>query len=189
MKLAEIKAVFVGRDGAVTKALYDRLMTHGPRGVVAVNLMRVLKNSGFAKGYRFRRSTQAAYDAKNWAIGEVCAALIRHPNVIRTWGWGRDDNAVNFEHVLYVDIPGVGQVSFHNGCRHDGPDYPDQWDGRRGTGPDRICAWIEAILANREVTTREGTTDGRAEDRTEGAADHRPAEAAVREAKHGSLDV
>lgn len=192
MRFSEVKAVFEGRDGAATKALYDRLLTRGPRGVVAVNLMRILKNSGFAKGYKFRRSTAAAYETKSWAIGQVCEAMVRHPEVIRSWGWGRDENAVNFENVLYVDLPGVGQVSFHNGSRHQGPDYPGRWDGRRGMGPDRVCLWIEAILTNKAITTEEGATNVRQEDRAEGAADHRPAQPAVRdepEAQQGSLDV
>jgi hypothetical protein len=48
---------------------------------------------------------------------------------------------------VYIDLP-TGQVSFHNGARYDGPDYPGEWDGAAGQGADRICRWIGQLLAD-----------------------------------------
>ncbi len=51
-----------------------------------------------------------------------------------------------YRQVLYVDLP-TGQVSWHTGMRHIGPDYLGAWDGQRGTAPDRICRFVARVLA------------------------------------------
>lgn len=176
MTFDEILAVFSGSDADATKALYARLLTFAPRGLVAVNLMRASKASERAKKYRGGTRggpsyRTLAYDKKDWAIGELCRALVGNPDVAPSWGWGRDENTRGFEDVLYVDIPGAGQVSFHVSYRKDGPDYPGAWDGIKGVGARRIARWVEAILAGREVfvsTSKEESNVAR-HDRTEGA--------------------
>lgn len=151
----EIFAIYSASDAEATKALYARLSACEPFGNVAVNLLRAHKASARAKKYRggnSRGSYRAqAYERKDWSIAELCRALLGitigiapEMRVIR-WGWGRDPKAVGFENVLYVDLP-TGQVSFHNGCRHDGPNYDGTWDGVRDAGADRICAWASAVL-------------------------------------------
>lgn len=168
MTMKEIIAVYQGRNADATSALYARLREVGHAGVVAVNLLRVARNSEMAKGYRSRRSTAKAYDVKDWAIGELCRALAESEGVVRGWGWGRDEGTVNFESVLYVDLP-TGQVSFHVRHRRDGPDYPGVWDGTRGTAMARICAFVWMIINGREAPTEEENHGG-AEDGTEGGA-------------------
>ena len=176
MTLEEIEAVYHGRDADRTKALYARLQMFAPRGLVAVELLRVARNSEMAKGYKTRAGRAAAYDTKDWSIGELCRALRDNPDVIASWGWARDDRTTNFENVIYVDIPGAGQVSFHTSYRRDGPDYSGTWDGARGTAPVRICRWVEAILDGREVVPlTKGERNGGIEDRPEGGAAQSPA--------------
>lgn len=51
---------------------------------------------------------------------------------------------------IYVDLP-TGQVSFHNGARYDGPDYPGAWDGMPGQSADRICRFVAQLLASAAV--------------------------------------
>lgn len=167
MMLDEIVTVYVGRDADRTKALYARLMEMPPRGIVAVNLLRVARNSEMAKGYR-GRSVRAAYGNKDWAMSQLCRALAESDGMLAGWGWGRDEKAVNFEDVLYCDLP-TGQVSFHAARRHEGPTYTGAWDGAKGTAMIRICRWAEAILNGREVET-EGGEDGGKQDRAEGSA-------------------
>jgi hypothetical protein len=165
MTFDDILAVYAGSDAEATKALYARLLTFAPRGVVAVNLLRTCKASERAKKYRGKPGRgqptyrQMAYDKKDWSIGELCRALRDAPDVVPSWGWGRDPKAIGFENVLYVDIPGAGQVSFHTEHRRDGADYGGVWNGVRLQAPNRICKWAEAILAGREVTN-EGEQDG-----------------------------
>lgn len=170
MTFDDILAVYLGSSGDATKAMYARLMTFPPRGPVAVKLLQACKASDRAKLYRKSRYRHAAYDKKDWAMSELCRALVAEPDVVPSWGWGFDPNAIGFEHILYVDVPGAGQVSFHTSYRKDGPDYAGAWDGLRGVAPRRICRWTEAVLDGREVLTSEGANDEPRQDRTEGNA-------------------
>lgn len=52
MKLDELLSIYLGSDGDVTKALYDRLRGHGVAGIIATNLFRAHKTSSRAKKYR-----------------------------------------------------------------------------------------------------------------------------------------
>lgn len=134
-----IKGVYTGSNGDETKALYAELEAMGPAGVIAMNLFRACKCSERAKTYRRGSYRGNAYDRKDWSLGLLAEALEKHAGSLNIiWGWGFDPRAVNFEHVLYVDLP-TGQVSFHCAYRKSGPDYASPWDGVKGAGPDRIC--------------------------------------------------
>lgn len=196
MNLSAIIKVYEGSDGDATRALFERLTRFAPRGPIAVHLMRLSKASGRAKAYRGRsgngQSWRAmAYQKKDWAIGELCSLLRDTGEAagITSWGWARDEKAVGFENVIYVDIPGGGQVSFHTHYRRDGPDYAGAWDGVRAGGPRRICRWVEAILDGRELTS-EGESDG-TQDRRQGSAATAAGEEQAREAepKQQALDL
>lgn len=162
----DVAKAYDGSDGEYTRALYAHLLTMAPRGLIAMNLLRTLKASTRAKSYRGRPGrgspsySTMAYDKKDWSIGELCGALIANPDVIASWGWGYDRNAVGFEHVLYVDIPGAGQVSFHTKYRRGGPDYPGAWDGAVGAARARICRWAQAVVDGQELLTEEEKNDG-----------------------------
>ncbi len=146
MTLDDILAVYRGSSAEATRALYRRLEALAPRGPIAVKLLQACKASERAKTYS-RRFAAQAYDKKDWAIGELCRALIAEPDVVTSWGWGRDPKAVGFENVIYVDVPGSGQISFHTEHRRDGPDYRAAWDGAVGNGPTRICLWAAMVIA------------------------------------------
>lgn len=182
MKLADIIKVYDGSDADATRALYARLMELAPRGPIAVKLLQACKASERAKRYRGRagrgqpRFRDMAYDKKDWAISELCRALVAEPDIVPVWGWGLDPKAVGFEQVLYVEIPGAGQVSFHSSYRKDGQDYAGAWDGAKNAAARRICRWTEAVLDGRELTN-EGERRDDVPTRTEGAA----AEGAARE--------
>lgn len=49
-------------------------------------------------------------------------------------------------HVIYFDIPGVGQVSWHYSPREPLPIYPGQWDGKEGSTLPKLEAAISALL-------------------------------------------
>lgn len=168
MKFEQILAVYDGSDGEATKALYARLLEFAPRGLVAVRLLQASKASARAKAYR-GKWVRVAYDKKDWAISELCRALVAEPDVVPSWGWARDPKAIGFEDVLYVDIPGAGQVSFHTSYRKDGPDYAGAWDGVRNVASRRICRWAEAVFDGREVFNREGGDHDGLSTGTEGA--------------------
>jgi hypothetical protein len=148
-----VKAVdiFTQNDGELTKAYYAKLAQCGHAGELAVALFRCQKRSSAAKKYRGGKFRHAAYDVKNWSLSEV-ARLLQKDNLGMAWGWGYDENAPNFEHVLYVEIP-TGQVSFHTGERLNGPAYSRPWDGFH-MSKERICRFCDSVLS-REYQRRE----------------------------------
>lgn len=153
MIFEEILAIYQGSDGKATMGLYSQLGAYGPVGAMAVNVFRACKASERAKLYRGGGYRGQAYEKKDWSIGNLCDALRDHGEALGiVWGWGRDDRAVGFENVLYVDLP-TGQISFHNAYRKDRcPDYGKPWDGMKGQAPTRICRWIATIFKTERVT-------------------------------------
>lgn len=178
----EVQACYEGSNGDRTRALYLRLLEVGEgRGDIAVNLLRACKNSERAKGYKSGRSAAKAYATKDWSIGQLVLALKIHGEAAGfEWGWGRDEKAVNFENVLYVDVPGSGQVSFHTRHRGDGPDYAKPWDGAKGTAPERIIRYASTVLGIEPPPAKEQENVAR-QDRPEGSATPRPEGEQVRE--------
>lgn len=141
--LAGVMQTYRASDAGRTIELYVRLSTIGPLGVIAANLFRAQKASERAKTYR-GPSKGEAYRKKEWSLGNVCKSL--QGNDVLPWGWGLDRGQPVHRHVLYVDLP-TGQVSFHSEFRGEGPDYPGEWDGKKGQGPDRITRWAVQLLA------------------------------------------
>lgn len=147
--------VYRGSDGDATKRMYSLLERQGPVGIVAMNLFRAQKCSERAKVYRGgipgRGSYKAmAYERKNWAIANLCSILLLHADRLGIiWGWKIDPDQVVHSWVLYVEIPGEGQVSFHSANRMDGPDYPGEFDGQHASA-GRIIAFCQAIIENGE---------------------------------------
>ena len=141
-----VEAIFNDNNAEATTGLYATLQAIGPAGIVATNLLRASKNSGRAKVYRRRKATRAAYETKNWAIGQLCAALAKDATSLEiVYGWQRDETTEGYSWVLYVDLP-TGQVSYHAPSRGDGPDYAAKWDGQRGESHGRVIRWAQAIL-------------------------------------------
>lgn len=145
--LDQVYRTYSGSDGEATKALYAQLEQLGPVGIVAVNLFRACKTSERAKEYRRGAHRHEAYGRKNWSLENLSKVLTEHAAALKiVWGWGYDEKTIAFEHVLYVEIPNIGQLSFHCGERFEGPDYPGEWDGMKGSGPGRICVWAARLL-------------------------------------------
>jgi len=151
-----VSAVYEGSDGEATRALYAELTAKGPLGEIAVNLFRANKTSGRAKDYRGgnskgRYKTQA-YDTKAWSIENLCRLLEAHSAAHGiVWGWQEDakrEPSDPYRWVLYVDIPGVGQSSFHSSARGCGPAHPTGWNP---SVPSRIVAIIFAAQVLDEV--------------------------------------
>jgi hypothetical protein len=141
----DIMHVYAGSDGGATKALYARLETLGPAGVVALNVFRACKASERAKEYSGRYKGRA-YDKKQWSIDNLCTALLAEAQGLGlVWGWAEDPHQSKHKHVFYLETP-HGQVSFHSEYRGQGPAFPNQWDGVKGVASDRICRWIAALF-------------------------------------------
>lgn len=145
--LARVMATYQGSDGNVTRALYEALEKRGPAGRVGLNLFRAVKNSERAKKYRGREYKGAAYERKEWSLGNLCEVLELHADALGImWGWSLDEAQPYHRHVLYVELEKHGQVSFHAAERLRGPDFPGTWDGQRGAAPQRVCSFVAALL-------------------------------------------
>lgn len=147
MKLAEVMAIYRGSDGEATRELYRRLHARGVAGFVAVNVFRAVKCSERAKVYRGGGYRGAAYDRKQWSVENLAVALTAHAaNLGISWGWREDPAQPYHRWVLYVELPDVGQVSFHAAERGSGPDFPGEWDEVRGAAPQRACVFAVRVL-------------------------------------------
>ena len=142
--------VYETSDGALTRKFLLELEQRGPAGVVAALLFKAQKASRRAKRYggagRGRLSfRELSYERKGESLKELTAALTEHGAALGiTFGWGRDEGQCN-PWVLYVDLPGLGQVSFHSPERYDGPDYPGEWDGARAS-EERIINFCQKVI-------------------------------------------
>lgn len=151
--MSRVSDTYYGSDGEATRRLYRDLEALGPVGFVAMNLFRASKASERAKVYRggnakgsYRRQS---YDKKQWSLDQLTAALTDHGAALSiTFGWAVDLKAVNFENVLYVDLP-TGQVSFHSAHRGRGPDYSKAWDSADKSA-NRIIKFCQNLLPTNE---------------------------------------
>lgn len=172
----DVQTAYDGSDAEATRALYLRLIEYGSIGDVAINLLRASKASARAKVYRGKAGhgqpsyRRQAYDKKSWSIAQLCTALDAHAEVLGIrWGWGEDRTTDGFSDVLYIDLPGAGQVSFHQPYRGTGPNYPSAWDGARGEGARRIIRFATAVLDTGEPP-KEEVGNGRENNGAEGTA-------------------
>jgi len=155
--IERVTLAYRGSDAALTKALYADLESFGPLGFIAMNLFRAQKNSERAKKYRggirgVASYRDMAYGRKQWAMEQLCDALIVHAVRLKiAWGWKLDESAFggHLAWVLYVDVdaPGAGQISFHSPARGRGPAYAGEWDGERGASVARVIAFAGRVLA------------------------------------------
>ena len=136
-------------DGYITRRYYAELGGKGPLGEIAVAIFRAQKRSSRAKDYKRGKYRGAAYDVKQWSMGEICKLIDIHGKKYDlSYGWKTDPNTLFGESaswVLYVDLP-EGQVSFHSPSRGPGPAYAGDWDGQRGMGPNRVAAFCDRVM-------------------------------------------
>jgi hypothetical protein len=147
------REVFDGSDGAVTRGYYAELVSHGPMGVLAMNLIRAQKSSTRAKKYRGGVAGKGsfrglAYEKKAFSMQQLCRVLAEHRDGLGIpYGW-KQDPATTFDGrpawVLYVDLP-QGQVSFHSPTRGDGPGYTGDWDQCRAS-EFRILQFCDCVI-------------------------------------------
>ena len=143
--------VMTQNNGDVTKAYYADMDSRGPAGQLATALFRAQKRSMAAKRYRGGRYRRAAYEVKNYSLGEICRILTSHPSLGFRWGWKTDPDQAKHNQVLYVDLP-QGQVSFHSEDRLTGPDYPGEFDGAHASA-ERILAYCDSVAAVESTPT------------------------------------
>ena len=150
MDVAAIERIYWASDGEATRELYRDLQQLGGTGPIAVNLLRAAKCSERAKLYRRGRGYKtAAYDRKDWSIRNLAELLEKDSHGLQ-WGWAIDEDLQArgdpHHHIVYIELP-TGQVSFHVGTRHAGPDFAGEWDRQKNTAAERIIAWAASVFA------------------------------------------
>jgi hypothetical protein len=150
-KKISVRSVYYGSDGARTRSLLRQLESLGLIGRIAAQLFRTQKYSSRAKSYRggIRHASgkrtsyrELAYGGKEKAL-QGLSDVLSLPGHGITWGWKEDPNQKHAKFVLYVDLPN-GQVSFHSPLRLNGPKYPSEWDGERGS-ERRIIEFCQSL--------------------------------------------
>ena len=161
----ETSRAYHGSDAAATRRLHRKLESFGHEGRIAAELLRAQKASARAKKYGFARPSRGAtsyrehsYDRKADRIVGICALLTEDSCKLR-WGWGHDTACGQAAWVLYVDLPN-GQVSFHSERRHQGPDYPGEWDGMHAS-EERIIAYCDSLLSRVDAIPATNTVTSR----------------------------
>lgn len=193
--MSEVHDAYHGSDADRTIAVYKRLEAAGARGIIAMNLLRACKASERAKQYRGGNSRgsykRQAYDKKDWSLMQLVNALTAHGDREGiAWGWGWDSKAIDFENVIYVELPEFGQVSFHHRVRHSGPDHTKEWDGIRGVGSSRIIRFACAVLGDPQPVETQGERDAKRQTRRQRSAIARAEGEEVRgAAKQDALDI
>lgn len=133
------------RDAAVTVQYQDGLLKRGLCGQLAFGLFRAQKNSVKAKGYVRGVWRRGAYEVKNESIDYVDTLLQKHGEALKIkWGWKKDKECTNYEHVLYVDVFKFGQASFHASRPSSDKRYEGEWSGIKNTGfvIANFCDWV-----------------------------------------------
>jgi len=149
--------VYATSNGEITKRYYAELIKMGAIGEVAMNLFRAQKCSSRAKSYRKRSWKDEAYGRKTWSIGCLCECLLKHNSELKfNFGW-KEDSAVLFDNdrssfVFYLDLPSIGQISFHCRERGKGPDYSGEWDGMRGESEKRVIKFCNSVFDGSAIT-------------------------------------
>jgi hypothetical protein len=143
--------IYYGSNGIATKELYSHLEKLGAIGMVALNLFRAQKSSSRAKKYHggigggisYR---DLAYEKKQYSMNLLCESLSKNAESLGIkWGWKVDENQAYHKWVLYVELPELGQVSFHTDKRGKGNDYQADWDGCHAS-EERIIKFVECVL-------------------------------------------
>jgi len=146
-----VREIYEGSNGEATTGLYKRLFKLGSIGEIAVYLFRACKTSERAKVYRGGISGKGSYrsmsyDRKNDSLEKLCNVLTNCADKYEiTWGWKKDYRQEKHSWVLYVDLHGIGQMSFHSETRYIGPKYYGKWDGKSESAKN-VITFVDRVL-------------------------------------------
>jgi hypothetical protein len=128
---ANVRNAYFGSNGGASRTICSGLAKISRLGELAAELYRTQKASSRAKCYAnsaYGKYRERAYERKNACIKKICCILKDFGEWI-VWGWGTDSGQPRYPWVLYIELPSIGQVSFHSKERFQGPDYTGGWDG------------------------------------------------------------
>lgn len=109
-----------------------------------LKLNRLVKFCPLAKAFRIALeiedcSTQGKKYHGEWSNHYYVKKSLAIQNLIEVfkennWVYGKHkSNDYHTKHIVYFEIPGCEQISFHCTVDEKVPDYPKEWDGKRGS--------------------------------------------------------
>lgn len=136
---------FEAKNASQTVAYQNELLNRGDLGQIAFGLFRAQKRSTRAKTYR-RSMRQESYAAKSEALKYLDAGLHQwaEDHGIE-WGWRGDPSQTYHNQVLYVQLPGHGQCSFHSERAFSKQRFYGDWDSTRPV-VETVLAYCDAVM-------------------------------------------
>lgn len=116
--------IFRQNDSEVTKGWYDEMNKRGVEGQLAVALFRAQKSWDNVEKWPVSRFSEQKNNHRRWSLSEVCRILSEHPDLC-PWGWGKEDHLATpaWPHVLHLELPRCGSLTFFCEVRLQGPDH------------------------------------------------------------------
>ena len=151
-KLVKARAEFAGIGTRKAKLALNKLATtdsnaHALRVALEiedVNLTAKRYFGGDCGGYTY---AQLSYLKKS-------ANIERLIEISKSQGWTfgvQPFDAIETTHIIYFDVPGVGQLSWHYSPTQTLPDYPGEWDGKEGSTLPKLEAAIRTVLGETQA--------------------------------------
>jgi hypothetical protein len=109
-----------------------------------VNLTAKRYFGGDCNGYTY---AEIAYSKKSEKIEELI-------ELSKSEGWVfgvQPSDVKDTTHIIYFEIPGVGQVSWHYSPKEPLPVYSGTWDGKAGSTLPKLDAAISALFAEEQA--------------------------------------
>jgi len=150
--LVKARAEFAGMGTRKAKLALNKLAKTDPYAhalrtaleIEDVNLTAKRYFGGDCGGYSY---AEIAYLKK----GENIETLI---GICQSQGWVfgvLPSDVSQTTHIIYFDIPGVGQLSWHYSPKGPLPDYLGQWDGLVGSTLTKLEAAIRTVLGGAQA--------------------------------------
>jgi hypothetical protein len=142
--LRDARESFAGIGTRRAKLRLNKLVDSNPVAKAVRLALEIEDRNISAKRYWGDYSRQS-YDDKSGLIGQLIEVFQE-----QGWLWGvqkSDPLPLTPSHVIYFDIPGCEQISWHHAAKGDAPEYPGVWDSKPGSTLSKLEALAITLLA------------------------------------------
>lgn len=96
-------------------------------------------------GKKYRGEWSTTYYAKKTALIHELIEICKEAG----WTHGAHKSDVSYPtHIVYFELPGCEQISFHTNLRTEIPTYEKEWDGKRESTLGKLEVAIDSFLKN-----------------------------------------
>lgn len=144
--LEEARILFAGVGTNAAKRRLRKLSASSPLAGAA--LLALLAEDYSTQGKKYAgKWSRRCYERKHAILMDLAALCWQH-----AWPFGvHADPGGGTTHVIYFDLPGCDQISFHVtlSADHGLPAYAGQWDGRRASTMAKLDRFARDLLNGR----------------------------------------